>query len=226
MRVGIMHKFANRAAAGRKLGERLALLRLAAPAVLALPRGGVAVAVEIARALRAPLDIVMVRKVGVPRAPEVAMAAIADGPEPIVVENAAVRAAAGVSDADFAALCRGERDVIARRRALYPSGPLPASLGGRGVVIVDDGLATGATAKAALGAARRRGASRIVLAVPVAPADALDEMRRLFDDVVCLQTPARFIGVGGAYEDFHQLNDAETIFLLQQAWSPPNPPLV
>ena len=210
--------FRDRADAGRQLAARLSSLGLADAVIYALPRGGVPVAVEIARVLKAPIDLILVRKIGAPGQPELALGAVVDGEEAQTVINEDIAAMTG-ADAAFLERARSrELAEIERRRAVYLGGRARISPAGRTVIVVDDGLATGATAKVALRALRRQGAARIVLAVPVAPAETLAEMRADVDDVVCLATPSPFGGVGRFYGDFHQLTDDETVALLRDAW--------
>jgi erythromycin esterase-like protein/predicted phosphoribosyltransferase/predicted alpha/beta-hydrolase family hydrolase len=211
--------FTDRADAGRQLAARLKSLHLPDPVVYALPRGGVPAAIEIAKALKAPVDLVLVRKIGAPGQSELALAAVVDGDPPQTVINERVAAMTGADAAFLEQATRRELKEIERRRALYLGARPHVSPKGRTAIVVDDGLATGATAKAALRALRRLGAGRIVLAVPVAPADALEEMRAEADDVICLAVPQPFFGVGAFYGDFHQLSDSETLGLLHKAWS-------
>ena len=167
-----MPLFIDRSDAGRQLASRLKALNLPEPVVYALPRGGVPLAVEIAKALKAPVDLVLVRKIGAPGQPEFALAAVVDGEDAQTVVNEAVGDAAYLEKAR-----RRELDEIERRRALYFGGRRRVSPAGRTAIVVDDGLATGATAKAALRALKRQGATKVVLAVPVAPIETLEEMR-------------------------------------------------
>lgn len=209
--------FEDRADAGRRLALLLRSMPLDDPVVLALPRGGVPVAVEIAAALEAPLDLVLVRKIGVPGFSELAVAAVVDGGSPEIVVNTDIARSEGVTEAEIEAGARGELAEIERRRALYLGGHARQPLEGRDLIVVDDGIATGASVKAAIKALRRKGPRRIILAVPVAPRDALEEMRQIADEVVCLDAPAGFHSVGASYRDFHQLEDAEVIALLDRA---------
>ena len=210
--------FLDRADAGRKLAARLLALGLDRPVVYALPRGGVPVGLEVANALKAPLDLIMVRKIGAPGQPELALAAVVDGDDAKTVINEEVARATG-ADAAFLNTARArELEEIERRRTLYMASRRHVSPTGRTAIVVDDGLATGATAKAALQALRRQGAARVVLAVPVAPFDTLETMRAEADDVVCLEMPQLFYGVGAFYDDFHQLTDEETVAMLGQVW--------
>ena len=210
--------FLDRADAGRKLAARLLALGLDRPVVYALPRGGVPIGLEVANALKAPLDLIMVRKIGAPGQPELALAAVVDGEDAQTVINEEVALATG-ANATFLNTARArELEEIERRRTLYMAGRRHVSPTGRTAIVVDDGLATGATAKAALQALRRQGAARVILAVPVAPLDTLKTMYAEADDVVCLDTPQPFYGVGAFYDDFHQLTDEETVALLGQLW--------
>ncbi|OOY11882.1 erythromycin esterase [Thioclava marina] len=212
-------RFANRAEAGRMLGGRLTDLKPDRPVVFGLPRGGVPVALEVARALKAPLDLVFVRKISAPGSPEVALGAIVDGANPQMVINEAVRRHSH-ADADY---LEGERArelvELERRRKRYLGDHKQISPEGRTAILVDDGLATGATMKAALLGLRQQGAAQIWIAVPVAPASAIPEFEELADLVVCLNPTERFYGVGAFYDDFHQLTDEETVGLLQQGWA-------
>ncbi|MEV7632321.1 phosphoribosyltransferase family protein [Microbacterium sp. NPDC089318] len=208
-----MRSFADRTDAGRRLGERLRE-RLDTPAgsmgeivVLGLPRGGVPVAVEVARALRAPLDVLIVRKVGVPWHPELAMAAV--GEEGAVVRNDEVITASGVTRSQLEAAEARERAEVERRAQLFRDGGDPVPLAGRTALIIDDGIATGASMRAACAIARARQASRIIVATPVAAPDAVAALRPETDDVVCLSTPEDFMAVGMHYVDFRQTPDAE-----------------
>ena len=212
-------RFTDRAEAGRQLAARLLPLGLKNPVVYALPRGGVPVALEVARALHAPLDLIFVRKIGAPGAPELALGAIVDGANPQTVINESVRRHSGADDAFLMRARARELAELERRRARYLGGRAQVSPAGRTAIIVDDGLATGATMKAAVIAMRQQGAARICIAVPVAPAEALDELRAEADLVVCLHPARDFRGVGAFYDDFHQLTDEETIGLLRQGWA-------
>jgi putative phosphoribosyl transferase len=209
--------FADRRAAGRALAKVLARKNFNAPVVLALPRGGVAVAAEIARALKAPLDIVLVRKIGVPIQPELAAAAVVDGGAPEIVTNTDVVELAGVSREYIDGAVKRELEEINRRRRVYLQGRSRVPLEGRTVVLVDDGIATGASVRAALRALKRKGPKALVLAVPVAPFEAVNALRAEVDDVVCLSMPEPFLAIGIHYVDFHQMSDAEVVELLAEA---------
>lgn len=203
--------FADRRAAGRALAHVLTSRELAAPVVLALPRGGVPVAAEIARALGAPLDIVLVRKIGVPLQRELAVAAVVDGSRPEVVVNQDVAASAGIDQDYIDTLVNQELEEIERRRKVYLRGRTRVPLEGRTVILVDDGIATGASIRAALRALRRRKPRALILAVPVAPWETIEQLKRMVDEVVCLRTPEPFVAIGIHYVDFHQISDAEVI---------------
>jgi predicted phosphoribosyltransferase len=223
MLVPEMPRFAGRQEAGRLLAARVVALGLRNPVVYALPRGGVPVAAEVADALHAPLDLVLVRKIGAPGQPELALGAVVDGDAPETVLNPHIVAATGASEAFIEAARRRELAEIERRRTRYLAGHPRVDPAGRDAVVVDDGIATGATARAALHALRRRGAARLVLATPVAPADTLGALRGEADEIVCLFVPAPFFGIGAFYRDFHQLADDEVVDLLA-ARSPPRAP--
>lgn len=215
--------FSDRGEAGRLLAARLASMKLELPVVYALPRGGVPVALEISRALQAPLDLVMVRKIGAPFNPEVALGAVAEGTVPQTVLNESVRRASGADDAYIERRRTHELAEMERRRTLYLGDRARVDPTGRTAILVDDGLATGATMKAALAVMRQQGAARIVVALPVAPEGALAEIESLVDDVVCLNSSRAFRGVGDFFADFHQLTDEETIGLLRQGWGEISP---
>jgi putative phosphoribosyl transferase len=206
--------FADRESAGRELAARLAPWRDADPVVLALPRGGVAVAAPIAVALHAPLDVLLVRKIGAPEEPELAYAAIVDGDPPQVVVNDEVARWVRGSDAWLARQVARETAEIERRRRVYVADRVPLPVESRTTIVVDDGLATGTTARAALLALRKRQPARLVLAVPVAPMDTIEALRPLADEIVCLRMPSPFRAIGLHYRDFHQLDDAEVVQLL------------
>ena len=217
MRDDVRTPFENRVEAGRMLGARLAALQLADPVVLALPRGGVPVALEVARALDAPLDLLLVRKIGVPWQPELAVAAVMDGAEPVVVVERHIQAETGVKQEYIEQRAKEELAEIERRRRTYLADRAPVPVAGRTAIVVDDGIATGTTMRAALKGLRRRNPARLVLAVPVAPPDTINELRQEVDDVVCLAQPSFFGAIGYFYRDFHQLSDDEVITLMRQA---------
>ncbi|MFF0609545.1 phosphoribosyltransferase family protein [Nocardia tengchongensis] len=207
--------FEDRAEAGRRLAGRLATLRGEDIVVLGLPRGGVPVACEVAQALDAPLDVIVVRKLGVPYQPELAFGAI--GEDGVRVINHVVVERAGVTGEEMAWVERRERAELVRRAARFRAGHPRIPLTGRTAVIVDDGVATGATARAACGVARAQGAARVVLAVPVASRDALHLLEREADEVICLEQPRFFYAVGGCYHHFGQITDEEVVELLDHA---------
>jgi putative phosphoribosyl transferase len=209
--------FENRTVAGRALGERLARMKLADPVVLALPRGGVPVALEVARALHAPLDLLLVRKIGVPWQPELAVGAVMDGGAPVIVVEPRVQAETGIDRQYIEERAQQELKEIERRRAVYLAHRAPEPVAGRTAIVVDDGIATGTTMRAALRGLRQRKPARLVLAVPVAPPETIDALRAEVDDVVCLMQPGFFGAIGYFYVDFHQLTDDEVIALMRQA---------
>jgi predicted phosphoribosyltransferase len=203
--------FTNRTEAGRRLARALAGYRDRHPVILALPRGGVPVAAEVAAALEAPLDLVLVRKIGLPGQPELAMGAVVDGAAPIIVRNDDVIRRAGIDESEFKAVCDRELMEIERRRARYIGDRPRPDVAGRTVIVIDDGIATGATTRAALRALRMRKPGRLVLAVPVAPTDTLADMRREADEVVCLEDHAVFGAIGFFYADFRQTSDRDVM---------------
>jgi putative phosphoribosyl transferase len=211
-------RFTNRASAGRLLARELLKLDLRAPVVYALPRGGLPVAFEVAEALKAPLDIVLVRKIGVPWQRELAAGAIADDAQNLVF-NKDVIAEAGMQRRQVEEAAKVEIREIERRRALYLAGRSPVEVKGREAIIVDDGIATGATVEAAIMAVRRREPSRVIVATPVAPPDTVAELKALANDVVCLATPEPFFAISAHYDDFRQLTDQDVVDVLRQAHS-------
>jgi putative phosphoribosyl transferase len=208
--------FKDRADAGHKLAKALATYREQQPVVLALPRGGVLVAAEVAWALHAPLDLILVCKIGVPIQPELAMGAVVDGGAPIIVRNEDVIQLAGIDEREFKAICDSELAEIERRRQRYLGSRARANIAGRTAIVIDDGVATGATTRAALRATRLRGPKKLVLAVPVASTDALAALRGDADEVVCLEDYEFFGAIGAYYADFSQIGDEEVIKLLQR----------
>jgi putative phosphoribosyl transferase len=206
--------FKDRSDAGRKLAAALAKYTDEQPVVLALPRGGVPVAAEVAAALSAPLDLVLVRKIGVPFQPELAMGAVVDGDTPLVVRNEDVVRLAGIGEADFKAVCDSELAEIERRRQRYLGSRERVDVAGKTAIVIDDGIATGATTRAALRATRLRNPKKLVLAVPVAPTDSLAVMRQEADEVVCLEDHTAFGAIGFYYSDFWQVSDEKVIEIL------------
>jgi len=214
--------FKDRVDAGRRLAKALAGYKDQQPVVLALPRGGVPVAGEVASALNAPLDLILVRKIGVPFQPELAMGAVVDGAAPIIVRNDDVIGLAGIGEAGFKAVCDAELAEIERRRLRYLGSRERADVGGRTAIVIDDGVATGATTRAALRATRARNPKKLVLAVPVAPTDMLVALRSDADEVVCLEDHEFFGAIGLYYADFAQVADEDVIALLKRF--PPRKP--
>jgi putative phosphoribosyl transferase len=210
-------KFEDRSEAGRRLADKLLHLKNRQPLVLALPRGGVAVGFEIARALDAPLDIVLVRKIGVPWQPELALGAVTDGAGHETFIDRDLAASLEVSDVYIREETARQLVEIERRRESYCEGRPALEIAGRTAIVVDDGIATGATMRVALQAVRRRGPARVVLAVPVAPPDTLAALGELADEAVCLETPIGLGAIGFYYRDFHQMSDREVTELLTRA---------
>ena len=210
--------FIDRADAGRRLAARLQHLRGDQVVVLGLPRGGVPVAYEVARALDAPLDVIVVRKLGVPFQPELAMGAI--GEEGVRIINEEVVSIAGISASQLDEVEARERTELEVRVRRFRGGRPPIGLEGRIVVVVDDGIATGSTARAACQVARARGAARVVLAVPVAPPDWRGRLGKFADELVCLHTPDPFYAVGQFYDNFTQTSDEEVVACLERAARP------
>jgi predicted phosphoribosyltransferase len=207
--------FKDRSDAGRKLAAALVKYKDQQCVVLALPRGGVPVAAEVAAVLKAPLDLILVRKIGVPFQPELAMGAVVDGGSRLVVRNEDVIRLAGIDEADFKAVCDSEIAEIERRRQKYLGGREPVDVGGRSAIVIDDGIATGATTRAALRATRMRHPTKLILAVPVAPTETLAAMREEADEVVCLEDHEFFGAIGLYYSDFRQVSDEEVASALQ-----------
>ena len=210
--------FANRTEAGRALARRLLDAALVPPlVVLALPRGGVPVAAEVARALGAPLDLLLVRKIGAPWQPELAVAALVDGDPPDIVVDETTSRMCGV-DRDYIDRQAGlEMREIERRRRIYLAGRAAVPVAGATVIVIDDGVATGTTIRAAMKALRRRHPARLVLAVPVAPVDTVAELCAEADEVICLAQPEPFHAIGLHYGDFHQVSDDEVLAALRAA---------
>jgi predicted phosphoribosyltransferase len=206
--------FKNRSEAGRKLAARLAIYKGQHPLLLALPRGGVPVAAEVAAVLGAPIDLVLVRKIGVPSQPELAMGAIVDGDSPIIVRNEDVIRLAGVDERGFGAARDREFAEIERRRRLYLGGRNRIGVKDRVAIVIDDGIATGATTRAALRAIRMRQPAKLILAVPVGPTDTIEAMREEADEVLCLEIYEDFRAIGAFYDDFRQITDQEVIDIL------------
>ena len=210
-------KFANRSDAGRRLAGKLMHLKERPPAVLALPRGGVAIGFEIAQALGAPLDIVLVRKIGVPWQPELAVGAVTDGATPETFIDRDLAATLEIPESYLHEETTHQLAEIEQRREIYCAGRPRLEIIGRAAIVVDDGIATGATMRVALQAVRRRSPVHLVLAVPVAPTDTLAAVGEVADETVCLETPVGLEAIGFYYRDFHQMTDAEVIDLLARA---------
>lgn len=209
--------FLNRRDAGRRLGAALVHLRDVDPVVLALPRGGVPVAYEIAWALEAPLAVLLVRKIGAPFNPEFGIGAVVDGPKPqVLLDDARIQGVQPPPGYVEGAVAR-ELAVIERRRAVYGAARTSIPLAGRTVILVDDGIATGNTMRAAARTVACQAPTRLVLAVPVASADALASLRAEADEIVCLLTPEPLDAVGKHYTDFAPTSDGEVVELLQLA---------
>lgn len=196
------------------LANELAGLSLHAPVVLALPRGGVPVAAEVAAVLKAPLDLVIVRKVGAPGNPELAVAAIVDGDPPDVVLNREIVEAYNLDDAALATLVKRQRPELQRRRTLYRGSRSPLSIAGKTAVLVDDGAATGTTMKVAIRALKRRSPTAIVVALPIAPPETVAELSQEADRIVCLAQPPHFRALGYYYRNFEQLDDKDVLVAL------------
>jgi putative phosphoribosyl transferase len=205
-------RFTNRADSGRRLADGLAHLRGQDVVILALPRGGVPVAAPVALSLSAQLDVIVVRKLGVPFQPELAMGAV--GEEDVTIVNREIVRMAGVTPLQLAEVERREREELDRRALRFRGDRPPLPLAGRRVVIVDDGIATGSTARAACQVARARGAAVVILAVPVAPPDVATTLAGEFDAVVCVETPTRLGAVGEWYDDFSPTTDEEVVRVL------------
>ncbi len=219
--------FADRNDAGRHLAEALHGYRDSDPVVLGLPRGGVPVAYPVATALHAPLDVLVVRKLGLPYQPELAFGAIGEGPPggaPVRVLNDTVLRRTTLTDDDIAAVEAEQCRELQRRIDLYRGGRTGVDIAGRTVLIVDDGFATGATARVAALVARARGARTVVLAAPIGAPDTVAALREVADDVVCPWMPRGFTAVGQGYADFGQTSDAQVCALLDEShrpWSGP-----
>lgn len=211
-----MMTFRDRSDAGHRLAGALSAYRGRNAVVLALPRGGVPVAAEVAEALDAPLDLILVRKIGVPSQPELAMGAVVDGAAPIIVRNQDVIELSGTTADEFEAVCARELAEIERRRKLYLGERTRAPITGQVVIVVDDGIATGATTRAALKAIRARKPKELVLAVPVAPPDTIERLRGEVDALICLETPELFGAIGYFYRDFRQVSDEEVVQILKR----------
>jgi putative phosphoribosyl transferase len=214
-------RFVDRTDAGRRLAERLRQYQVQEPIVVGLPRGGVPVAAEVARALHAPLDVLVVRKLGCPFQPELGMGAI--GEDDTIILNHGLIASIGLRPDEVEEVIRRERAELARRVRRYRGDRPPEPVSGRTVILVDDGLATGATARAAIKVLRDRGARRVVLAVPVASPQTVEALGGIADEVVAVQTPELFFAIGQFYADFAQTSDEEVVQLLATLGAAPPP---
>lgn len=211
-----MMAFRDRSDAGRRLARALSKYEGSNTVVLALPRGGVPVAAEVAAALNAPLDLVLVRKIGVPVQPELAMGAVVDGADPIIVRNDEVIEFSGTTAREFDEACARELAEIERRRQLYIGERARVEIAGHVVILIDDGIATGTTTRAALQAIRKRKPKELVLAVPVAPPETIRQLLKEVDTLICLETPEDFGAIGYFYRDFRQVSDREVIDILNR----------
>jgi putative phosphoribosyl transferase len=212
-----MMMFQDRSDAGRRLAQKLRHLKDKQPIVLALPRGGVPVGFEVARALDAPLDVLLVRKIGVPWQPELALGAVTDGEKPETFIDKELARLLNISDEYVREETARQVEELERRRRVYCGGRAPLELAGSTAIIVDDGIATGATMRVALQAARKRGPARLVLATPVAAADTISQLRPLADEAICVKMPADLGAIGFYYADFHQMSDDEVTAILADA---------
>lgn len=208
-------RFTDRTEAGRRLAQELTHLRGADVVVVGLPRGGVPVAAEVASALGAPLDVIVVRKLGVPAQPELGMGAI--GEDGVRILNPEVLRVTGASADDVARVEAAERRELERRAQRFRAGRPRVPVDGRVVVVVDDGIATGSTARVACQVARAHGAARVVLAVPGGPPDWTDRLAGDADELICVTTPPGFRAVGELYDDFTQVSDDEVVAVLDRA---------
>jgi putative phosphoribosyl transferase len=212
--------FPNRQEAGRRLASALLHFKTQKPVVLALARGGVPVGFEIAQTLAAPLDVLLVRKIGAPGCPELAIGAIVDGEHLEKIIEPKMLAELAVPQSYVDQEIARQAAEIERRRKVYFQDRAPADIRGATALVVDDGIATGATMRAALRATRRRHPAKLVLSVPVAPLKAVEDLRGEVDEVVCLEKPEEFFAIGQFYRDFHQVSDEEVIALLKKAVLP------
>ena len=222
--VGRTQLFQDRRDAGRQLARALQRFRGMHPLILALPRGGVPVAFEVAKTLGAELDVLLVRKIGAPGQEELGIGAVVDGGDPQIVWNDDALRLLQPSQDYLAAETERQLREIERRRRVYFGDRLPSPAKGRTVIVVDDGIATGGTVKSVLRALRRTGPKRLVLAVPVAPLETVESLKEEADEVICLTTPEPFYAVGLYYADFDQTSDEEVTDLLAEARASPRRP--
>ncbi len=209
--------FRDRLEAAEALSEAVEAAKPENPVVLALPRGGVPLGVVLARRLGAPLDLMLVRKIGMPGHEELAAGAIVDGPAPTILFNHEILRFSGLTEADFTDRIKVLRDEIEARRARFLAGRAPVEVAGRTAIVVDDGVATGATMRVAINALRRRDPAAVWVAVPVAPVDTIATLEREADRVICLETPEPFYAVGAHYQRFDQVSDEEVARLMAEA---------
>jgi len=212
--------FSDRSDAGRRLAKKLLHLKDRNPVVLALPRGGVPLGLEIAQTLEAPLDIVLVRKIGVPWQPELAIGALTDGADPKIFIDRSLAAELAIPEDYIKDETDRQLAELERRRRVYCAGRSPLDIAGRTAIVVDDGIATGATMRVALQATRHRNPSRLVLAAPVASPDTIERLRPEADEVVCLEMIGGLGAIGFYYRDFRQVSDAEVTTMLARAAQP------
>lgn len=208
--------FRDRVEAGQLLAQRLTHLQNQRPVVLGLPRGGVVVAAQIAQQLNAPLDVLVVRKIGAPNQPELAIGAVTDGEHPAHVLNDELVQMIGVDETYILREVQQQLQEVRARQSRYRHGRPGVSVRGRTAIVVDDGIATGATVRAGLLALRQSEPANLVLAVPVAPGDTLANLSRDVDEIVCFHTPVNFMAVGRFYENFDQTSDEQVMELLEQ----------
>jgi predicted phosphoribosyltransferase len=212
-----MKIFKNRQQAGQLLAEEIARHGYDDPIVLGLPRGGVPVAAEVAAKLKAPLDVILVRKIGAPMQPELAIGAVVDGGTPEIVRNEELIRALGLTEDDFREEAQRQLEIIEARRKLWVAGRPRIPVKDKTANIVDDGIATGATVRASLHALKRQRPKRTVVATPVAPLQAVEALRGEADEVICLEIPAFFGAISVFYLDFSQVSDAEVSRLLESS---------
>lgn len=210
--------FQDRIDAGQQLAKRVAMMSPPRPVVLALPRGGVPIAIEIAEALRAPLDLLLMRKIGLPWQPELAVGAVLDGTRPLTVINERVAQAAHMDEADIARIAKTQLEEIEHRRRMWLAHREHVPITGRTAILVDDGVATGATVRVALDAVKAQKPARTILAVPVVADFVAEVLHEICDDLIVLATPRDLVSVSMYYKDFHQLHDGEVKSLLNRAW--------
>jgi len=201
--------FENRRQAGQLLALEVERRGYANPIVIGLPRGGVPVAAEVAARLKAPLDLILVRKIGAPMQPELAIGAVVDGGAPEIVRNEELVRAVGITDDEFKELAKHQLKIIEERRKLWLAGRPPIPFKDKTVIIVDDGIATGATVRVSVHAVKKQDPKLVVVATPVAPPETVEALRREADDVVCLEAPDYLGAIGLFYRDFTPVSDAE-----------------